>query len=110
MKDMDVVGTVGSDANLVFVGSAKRKRTVVSFQDRPSLIHITQRKDSQFSGAAMGIDGDGERAIEEVHMNLTHGIDLIDAASRPGTEKSDVTFTRVESQLNTIEAPPHSRK
>src|SRR5882762_332352 len=108
MKDADVVSSVGSDANLIFVSNAKRKRTVVRFQDRPSLIHITQRKDSQFSGAAMGTDRNGQRAVEEVHMNLTHGIDLIDAASRPRTEKSDVAFTRVESQPYTIEAPPHS--
>src|ERR1700687_2275487 len=56
----------------------------------------------------MGIDGNGERAVEEVHMNLTHGIDLIDAASRRGTEKSDVTFARVEGQPYAIEAPSHS--
>src|SRR5258708_38759048 len=56
----------------------------------------------------MGIYGNRERAVEEVHMNRTHGIDLIDAASRPGSEKSEVTFARVKAQPYTIEAPSHS--
>ncbi len=108
MKDMDVVGAVGADANLILVGGTQRKRTVIRFQDRPSLIHITQGENPQLSGVGAGIDGNGERAVEKVHMDLTHGIDLKDAATRPGTEKSDVTFARVESQSHTIEAPSHS--
>src|SRR6267143_1972894 len=110
MIDMDVVGTVGADADLILVGGTQRKRTVIRFQDRSSLIHITQREDSQFTGAGVGIDGNGERAVKEVHMYLTHGIDLKDAASRPSTKKSDVTFTCVESQPHPIETPTHSGK
>src|SRR6266404_280736 len=44
MKDMDVVATVGADADLILVRGTERKRPVIRFQDGPSLIHITQRE------------------------------------------------------------------
>src|SRR5207253_9443692 len=49
-------------------------------------------------------------SVEKVHVEFTHGINLINTAGGACAEKSEVVIARVEGELRAIEAAAHRGK
>src|SRR3989442_1443336 len=106
-EHMNVIGAVGSDPNVIFIGRASGERAVVRLEDRAPFVDVSQTEDTQLAGGFAGRNGDGESSVKKIYVEFTHGINLIDAACGACPKKSEVVATCVEGKLRAIEATAH---
>src|SRR5438876_10423547 len=87
LENVNVVGAVSSDANVIFVGRACGEWTVICLEDRSSFVYISQAEDAEFPGGFVCRNRHGESSVGKINIEFTHGNNLIDAASGACTEQ-----------------------
>src|SRR5689334_7544000 len=96
VEDMDVVGTISPDADVVMIGGSEGRRAIVGFKDRAAFIYVAEAEETKLANRVAAIDACCVGTIEEVDVEFSHSVDLINAARRTSAEEGEVAGFGVE--------------
>jgi hypothetical protein len=76
------VAAEGGDVDRFQIGSPDGERPVVGLDDIPAIIDVLKPEHSPFAGVRGFADLSGDRAVEQIQLQLTPAVDLKHASRR----------------------------
>src|SRR5579859_583784 len=103
-EHVNVVGAVRSNADVSVVRGPRCRGAIIRFQNGGALIYVTEAEEAKFAGRFGEIDWHRICAIEKIDVKFAHGVDLVDAARWPRSQKSKISSVSIEGELRAIVA------